>query len=72
MGKQTIQTTAPAHEDCCGCIQLTYVPDEDSWAVECNECLHLLGWGKTDWGNQDDRRRLAESTAQALGEIDHG
>jgi hypothetical protein len=55
-----IATTVGAHSStgCCGCLTLEWVPDEDAWAVKCNECSKTIGWAKADWTNPEDRLRL--------------
>lgn len=44
---------------CCGCVTLTWIPDEQAYRATCNECGDFLGWAKDDWNsNPDDRVRL--------------
>lgn len=45
-------------DGCCGCVVMTYIPDEQAFRAACNECGKLVGWAKDDWKNKADRARL--------------
>ena len=66
---KTIQTNMLAHEGCCGCIHLQWVPDEEAYCGICNECDTRLGWGKTEWTPEDRTRIGRDRNNQLKGNI---
>ncbi len=49
-------------DGCCGCVTMTWIPDENAFRATCNECGKLVGWVMDSWDNESDRIRLGRDT----------